>query len=176
MVVEMYRLEFARLMSPIGEITVIAGGRGVCRVLVGRRGLERRGEGLRKARVEGKEGSEALRAARELEGYFSGRSRGFSCRIDTSSGTEFQKRVWDELVKIPYGEVVTYGEIARRLGSPRAWRAVGGAVASNPLPIIVPCHRVIARGGGGKPSLGGYQYGSGVKSRLLEVEGVCLAP
>ena len=81
-------------------------------------------------------------------------------------GTPFQRRVWDALLEIPYGETTSYGEIARRIGQPQASRAVGLANGSNPLPIIIPCHRVIGSNG----SLTGYGGGLPIKQQLLALE------
>jgi methylated-DNA-[protein]-cysteine S-methyltransferase len=81
-------------------------------------------------------------------------------------GTPFQKRVWDELLKIPYGETTTYGELARRLGTPNAARAVGAANGRNPIPVIVPCHRVIGSNG----ALTGFGGGLPTKRKLLDLE------
>ena len=81
-------------------------------------------------------------------------------------GTEFQKRVWSELVRVPYGETVSYAELAKRAGSPGAARAVGRANATNPIAIVVPCHRVIGADG----SLTGYAYGVELKRGLLDLE------
>jgi O-6-methylguanine DNA methyltransferase len=83
-------------------------------------------------------------------------------------GTEFQKSVWEQLLAIPYGEVRTYGEIADRLGNSGAFRAVGAANGRNPIPIVVPCHRVIAA----NRTLGGFSAGLGLKRQLLHLEGV----
>ena len=82
-------------------------------------------------------------------------------------GTAFQLRVWNELLKIPYGSTVSYGEVARRIGNPRAGQAVGAAVGRNPVPIVVPCHRVIGQDG----SLVGFAGGLATKEKLLELEG-----
>ncbi len=81
-------------------------------------------------------------------------------------GTAFDHRVWDAVAAIPYGETVTYGEIARAIGSPNGARAVGTANGRNPIPIIIPCHRVVAAGG----KLGGYGGGLPLKRRLLDLE------
>ena len=81
-------------------------------------------------------------AIRQLRAYFRGQLEEFDIRL-APEGTEFQQRVWTELSKIPYGETVSYGELARRIGNPKASRAVGLANGSNPIPIIIPCHRVI---------------------------------
>ena len=114
-----------------------------------------------------KEGGEALRFARELEKYLSGKLLKFKTKLDISSGTEFQKKVWKKLLNVPYGEVVTYQELAKAVGRPKAARAVGNAVGKNPLPIVVPCHRVLASSG-----LGGYSCGINIKKDLLKIEGV----
>jgi len=82
-------------------------------------------------------------------------------------GTDFQRQVWSELTRIPYGETISYGEVARRVGRPSAPRAVGQANGRNPIPVIVPCHRVVASDG-----IGGYGGGLNVKRKLLAVEGV----
>jgi methylated-DNA-[protein]-cysteine S-methyltransferase len=87
--------------------------------------------------------------------------------LDLSSGTPFQISVWRALLKIPYGKVTTYGAIAKRVSNPQAARAVGNAVGANPIPIIVPCHRVVATNG-----LGGYSCGIEIKKSLLGTEGI----
>ncbi len=104
--------------------------------------------------------------AKELRAYFDGKAKRFRTRVDYSEGTKFQKRVWDYLMKIPYGKLVTYGEIAKKIGKPKAARAVGNAVGANPVPVIVPCHRVVATDG-----LGGYSCGVRIKKNLLKLEG-----
>jgi len=104
-------------------------------------------------------------AARQLSAYFAGELRQFDLPL-RPSGTPFQLTVWEALQQIPYGETVTYGELARSIGRPTAARAVGGANHLNPLPIVVPCHRVIGADG----TLTGYAGGLGAKSALLAVE------
>jgi methylated-DNA-[protein]-cysteine S-methyltransferase len=105
-------------------------------------------------------------AERQLTDYFDGTRTAFDLPL-ASEGTEFQKKVWAELGRIPYGETATYGDIARRLGyEPVISRAVGVANASNPLPIVVPCHRVIGSDG----KLTGYAGGIERKQALLELE------
>lgn len=103
---------------------------------------------------------------RELAAYFAGQLRRFTVPL-VLVGTTFQLLVWKALLEVPYGELVTYGELARAVGRPRAARAVGGAVGANPIPIIVPCHRVVAARG-----LGGFGPGLEWKRRLLALEGV----
>ncbi len=105
----------------------------------------------------------------ELREYFQRRLERFSTLIDWRFVPEsFKRQVLEVVSKIPYGQVFTYGEIAERLGNPKAVRAVGQALTANPIPIFVPCHRVIAAGG----KLGGYAAGAQLKRRLLELEGV----
>lgn len=90
--------------------------------------------------------------------------------LDLSRGTKFRLRVWDELRRIPRGDTCSYGEIAEELGKRRAARAVGGACGANPIPVLIPCHRVLAANG----SLGGFSGGLEWKRRLLAIEGVLL--
>ena len=104
-------------------------------------------------------------AVAQIEEYFAGERTSFDIAL-APHGTNFQQRVWDALCEIPYGETRSYGEIARQIGQPRAARAVGLANARNPIPIIVPCHRVI----GAKGSLTGYAGGLETKGALLDLE------
>jgi methylated-DNA-[protein]-cysteine S-methyltransferase len=104
-------------------------------------------------------------AARQLDEYFAGSRRTFSLDFELE-GTDFQRRVWLALAEIPYGETISYGELARAVGHPNAYRAVGSANGANPLAIILPCHRVIASDG----SLGGYGGGLATKQTLLDLE------
>jgi methylated-DNA-[protein]-cysteine S-methyltransferase len=109
----------------------------------------------------------AERAGRALAEYFAGSRRGFDdLALDLSGGTPFQQRVWRALCGVPFGTTLSYGELARRLGSPRAARAVGTANGRNPLAIVVPCHRIVGAGGG----LVGYSHGLERKRWLLEHE------
>ena len=105
-------------------------------------------------------------AAQELLAYFAGTLRVFSVPLDMQ-GTEFQLSVWNYLMRIPYGETRSYAQVAEAVGRPKAVRAVGAANGSNPVAIIVPCHRVIGSGG----KLTGYGGGLPLKKRLLELEG-----
>lgn len=106
-----------------------------------------------------------LQAEKELEEYFAGRRSHFSVPL-SMHGTAFQLRVWQALMQIPYGAVVSYGELARKLGKPQACRAVGMANHANPLPIFVPCHRVVGADG----KLTGYRGGLEIKRFLLNLE------
>ena len=105
------------------------------------------------------------KTALQLEEYFDGKRKEFDISIKLI-GTEFQKKVWNELLKIPYGETVSYKDIAINTGSPKACRAVGMANHNNPILIIVPCHRVINE----NKKLSGYALGLDLKRRLLELE------
>lgn len=101
----------------------------------------------------------------EIIEYLEGRLKGFTLPI-LLKGTEFQRRVWNELLNIPYGEIRTYKEIAEKINCPQGYRAVGNALNKNPIPIIVPCHRVIGANG----KLTGFAGGLELKSKLLELE------
>jgi methylated-DNA-[protein]-cysteine S-methyltransferase len=102
---------------------------------------------------------------RQLRAYFAGELEAFDLPL-APQGTPFQQKVWEELCKIPYGETTSYGELAKRIGNPNASRAVGLANGSNPIPIIIPCHRVIGSNG----KLTGYGGGLPIKEKLLALE------
>ncbi len=104
--------------------------------------------------------------AAQLEEYFAGERTEFDVTMELD-GTPFQREVWAELSRIPYGETISYGELARRVGRPKGPRAVGQANGRNPIPVIVPCHRVLASDG-----IGGYGGGLKIKRALLALEGV----
>jgi len=106
-------------------------------------------------------------AARQLDEYFAGQRRAFDVPLDLSPLRPFQQRVLQTLLQVPYGDVVTYGELARLAGCPGAARAVGGAMRGNPLPILIPCHRVLPSAGG----LGGFGGRPELKRQLLDLEG-----
>ena len=107
---------------------------------------------------------------RQLEEYFKGDRRSFELTLDWSRMQGFRRRLLKATARIPYGQLTTYKQIAGRAGSPRGSRAAGGALGSNPIPIVVPCHRVVASGGG----LGGYTGGLDKKRFLLSLEGVSM--
>ena len=118
-------------------------------------------------RPAGRRDAQRCKDARaQLVEYFAGKRREFDLEL-APYGTAFQLRVWRALRDIPYGAVRNYGDVARAIGQPGAARAVGGAVGSNPLPIVIPCHRVIASDG----TIGGYSGGLAIKHRLLALEG-----
>jgi len=144
------------ISTPLGPLQITGSASGIERIAF-----------VRKSVPSGTVPSCARTCARQLKEYFGGKGRGFSGLKLHLAGTAFQRKVWEELKRIPFGKTVTYGDLARRIGHPRAAQAVGSAVRKNPLLIIVPCHRVIpARGGAGK-----YAGGERRKRKLLELEG-----
>lgn len=164
---------YARMDAPVGPIWVAATETGIC--LVGLGAAQPDAFFARLARVFGpepprKDPRQLAAALAQLREYFSRIRREFDLPLDLR-GTEFQRAVWAEVARIPYGATTTYGEIARRVQHPRAARAVGGAVGANPLPIIVPCHRVL----GARGTLVGYGGGLETKAALLRLEGVLLS-
>jgi O-6-methylguanine DNA methyltransferase len=102
---------------------------------------------------------------RQLKKYLKGELKNFDCPLDMR-GTSFEKKVWAALKRIPYGRTRSYKDIAKSIGHPKAFRAVGNANGRNPIPLIIPCHRVIESNGG----LGGFGHGLKVKARLLNLE------
>lgn len=150
------RISQAYYQSPMGTIAVEADGGAV----VSLRFVEET-DGLADSQID-----EFSKVFRWLDVYFSGREPSSMLPVRLQ-GTSFQQKVWQELLTIPYGQTVTYGELARRVGC-RSARAVGGAVGRNPVAIIVPCHRVVGADG----SLTGYAYGLDRKCRLLQMEGI----
>ncbi len=104
--------------------------------------------------------------AEQLKEYFQGKRRIFDLKLDWEGKSKFNQQVWRELLKIPYGHTTSYSKIAERLNNPKAVRAVGLANKNNPIAIIVPCHRVVAKNG----NLQGYFYGLEMKRKLLELE------
>ena len=139
--------------SPIGLLTIVGTNEAITSIRFGEVGYAFNPSPL------------LLRAVSELREYFDGKRREFDLPL-APEGTDFQKRVWEELCKIPYGETSSYGEIAAALGNTRAARAVGLANNKNPIPIIVPCHRVIGADG----ALVGYAGGVEAKDFLLKLE------
>ena len=107
------------------------------------------------------------KASKQLEEYFQGTRKKFDLPMSFLFGTPFQQKVWQVIAAIPFGEVITYTELAKAAGRPKAIRAAASACGKNPLPIIIPCHRVL-----GKSGLGGYTGGLHIKRYLLEKEGI----
>lgn len=153
-------MRFTTIDSPVGKLRLVADNEGL-------RELEFR-EGRPPTPV-GEDWVEDPRAlapvVRQLEEYFAGRRKVFDLDL-APQGTDFQRRVWERLLEIPYGETISYGTLARRVGNPNASRAVGLANGRNPIAIIIPCHRVIGSNG----TLTGYGGGLPIKQKLLELE------
>jgi AraC family transcriptional regulator of adaptative response/methylated-DNA-[protein]-cysteine methyltransferase len=157
-----------RIATPIGPMTIGATDEAVVLVDFAERAMmPAQLSAVRRRFGPTFEGESRLldRTERQLGEYFAGARRAFHLPIDLP-GSSFQERVWAELQRIPYGETVAYRQLAERVGAPGAPRAVGRANGSNRLAIIVPCHRVIAAGGG----LGGYGGGLTAKRHLLDLE------
>ena len=156
------------LESPIGRLRVAATSGGIVLIALPRSG----GTGFRgwlERMLPDAEPVERLPtlevACRELQQYFAGRRQEFTVPLDLR-GTAFQLSVWRAIAEVPYGETRSYAELARRVKRPSAYRAVGAANGANPVPVIIPCHRVIASDG----KLGGYGGGLETKRRLLAFE------
>ena len=144
------------LDSPIGEFSVATDGEAVCGAHFGR-----------VASATDEPGDEVARlAVAELRAYFAGELTGFTVPVVAPRGSEFERAVWREMTRIPYGETKTYGEVAKAVGDPGAARAVGVACNRNPIPVIVPCHRIVGAGG----KLVGFGGGLPRKVTLLELE------
>ncbi len=156
------------LDSAVGPLWVAVGPAGVAAIHFGREPGEAELRRLVRAFGPGivPDARRTTRVFRELDQYFAGRRRSFEVAFDLRGLTPFQLRVLRATSRLPYGQVATYAEVARRAGNDRASRATGAAVGANPIPIVVPCHRVIASDG----TLGGYGGGLHVKRRLLLLE------
>ena len=152
-----------RVDSPIGRLEVTSDGESITSLSIERAGaLPLEGVPERSTPV-------LERAVEQLREYFAGTRTDFDLPVSLA-GTEFQKAVWNELVELPFGGVVSYGELGNATGRATAGRAVGGAVGANPIPIIVPCHRVLASDG----RITGYSGGNGIPTKvwLLDHEGI----
>ena len=155
--------------SPVGELLVAVTDHGLCRIAY------RPDDALDE--LVGDFGARVLRVPRrlepirrELDEYFAGTRREFDLELDLTPVGGFNRQALDELARVPYGQVTTYGALAARIGRPNSARAVGGAMNRNPIPIVLPCHRVVGAGG----SLVGYAGGLDRKETLLRLEGALL--
>jgi methylated-DNA-[protein]-cysteine S-methyltransferase len=157
--------------SPVGPLLVAATGRGLARIYFDpdpEHHLDRLAKtfGPRILRAT----SSVDPAARQLDEYFAGDRSAFELDVDLRGAAPFAQHVLDELARVPYGQTTTYGTLAARVGAPRAARAVGTVMNRNPIPIVLPCHRVVGANG----SLTGYGGGLHVKEHLLRLEGALL--
>ena len=149
------------MSSPVGKLTLVASSKGLVAIDV---------RNNAKQFVTTKDASARailIKTKKQLEQYFAGKRTSFDVALDLV-GTEFQVRAWRALCRIPFGKTISYGQQASNIKNPKAFRAVGSANGKNPIPIIVPCHRVVASDG----SLGGYSLGLKMKKQLLALEGV----
>jgi methylated-DNA-[protein]-cysteine S-methyltransferase len=157
--------------SPVGPLLVAATERGLCRIWF-RPDVEQQLEDL--ARTFGprvlRSGATVDDAHRQLDEYFDGRRESFELAVDLEKAAPFARSVLTQLALVPYGQTTTYGTLAARVGAPRAARAVGTVMNRNPLPIVLPCHRVVGSNG----SLTGYAGGWEMKEQLLRLEGALL--
>jgi methylated-DNA-[protein]-cysteine S-methyltransferase len=148
------------ISSPLGNLLLVADDRGLIMINF----LD--AKGAKKPPPDSTESAAPFKeAASQFRAYFRGELKKFTLPL-SPQGTEFQLSVWKELRRIPYGKTISYRELAQRVGRPTAWRAVGAANRCNPLPIIVPCHRVIGSNG----QLTGYYGGTHLKEYLLKIE------
>jgi methylated-DNA-[protein]-cysteine S-methyltransferase len=154
-------MNFSYLETPIGTLLIAGDEQGIHRIEFPENGKARRPEAGWQESMRGP----VAEAVRQLREYFAGRRSEFDLPL-TPRGTEFQKNVWNRLQEIPYGETISYGELAKRVGNPKASRAVGAANGSNPIPIVIPCHRVIGSNG----KLTGFGGGLPTKEALLALE------
>lgn len=154
-------MNYAYLDTPIGTLLIVGDAAAVHRITFPQRGRPAKPEPEWQESQRGPVGE----AARQLREYFAGKRADFDLPL-SPAGTAFQRSVWLQLQEIPYGETISYGELARRVGNPKASRAVGSVNGANPLPIVIPCHRVIA----GDGTLGGFGGGLPTKQTLLALE------
>ena len=161
-------IQWGEMDSPLGTLFAAVNQRGLCSLDFGRQEAEFLGRFDPRARLE-KNPNAVHRVLAQLSEYFAGNRSSFNLPVDISQLTPFQRSVLDVTSRIAPGQVWTYHRIAEELGRPRSSRPVGQALAHNPIPIVIPCHRVIASDG----SLGGYSGGSGLKAKrwLLRLEG-----
>ena len=154
-------VNYAYLETPVGTLLVAGDKTAVRRIYFPKRGKAMQPEPGWTASANGPVGA----ALRQLSEYFAGRRTDFDLSL-APAGTAFQRAVWQRLREIPYAQTISYGELARRVGNPKAARAVGSANGANPLPIVIPCHRVIA----GDGTVGGFGGGLPTKQILLALE------
>jgi methylated-DNA-[protein]-cysteine S-methyltransferase len=148
--------------SPVGDLKLIAADQGLAAIRWNNNRPKRNPSGTL---VEDDNHPILLETERQLNEYFQGKRKSFSLKLQLI-GTKFQINVWHALLTIPFGETRSYGQLARQLGNPSAMRAVGAANGRNPIPIVVPCHRVIGASG----DLVGFGGGLQMKAQLLELE------
>ncbi len=148
------------IASPVGKLRLVASEKGLVAIDV-------RNHTKQETTIDASAQAILIKTKKQLEQYFAGTRTSFDVALDLV-GTEFQVQAWRALGRIPFGKTISYGQQAKNMKKPKAFRAVGSANGMNPVPIIVPCHRVVASDG----SLGGYSLGLKMKKQLLAIEGV----
>ncbi|MGW2636082.1 methylated-DNA--[protein]-cysteine S-methyltransferase [Streptomyces sp. NPDC001348] len=172
------RVVWAVVGTDIGPLLLVATGEGLVNVVfhasdaVRDRALERLAGRLGTEPVEAPGSPLLAEAIRQVRAYFAGERHDFELPLDWALTSGFNRQVLRELAAVPYGTVVGYGDLAGRVGQPGAAQAVGAAMGANPLPVVVPCHRVVASDGG----IGGFGGGLETKRKLLALEGVLPQP
>jgi methylated-DNA-[protein]-cysteine S-methyltransferase len=163
------KLYYTTFKSPIGEILVTRSDKGVNLVAFPRSKWQRFLVALKAAEDVDvtKDDRRFSSLEKQLKSYFAGKKVKFREPLDLTGGTAFQRRVWKAMLRIPSGQTKSYGWLARQVGGKDKARSVGTACGANPVPIIIPCHRIIRENG----ELGGYGGGVGVKRKLLKIEG-----
>ena len=160
-------LIYTMFRTPLGWTGVAATPAGICRVVLSLPGEPGFLKILRTLHPSPKRSGDKLASVKEeFHLYFQGMLKQFSCKLDLTSGTRFQQQVWRKLMTIPFGKTRSYQWVARSINRPKAFRAAGNANGRNPVPVIVPCHRVIRQNG----SLGGFTGGTHLKQFLLDLE------
>ena len=148
---------YSTLKSAFGTFTLIASDEGICTIQLG----------SAPQHFTAQRDDEALRPYCEaLQAYLDGQTQLLALPLDIQAGTPLQRTVWNELRRIAFGSTISYSELARRCGKPNAVRAIASACGKNPLPLLIPCHRVLAKDG----SLGGFSLGLALKKQLLALE------
>lgn len=166
------KIYYYKFSSPIGNIFVASTTRGICLVDLmndSEHNFEKKIES-RFHIIPVKDRSIFTEVEGAFKGFFDGTLKDFDLTLDLRQGTSFQKKIWLKVKEIPYGQIRSYKWVATEIGNPKAYRAVGNANGKNPIPIIIPCHRVICESGG----LGGYKPGTELKKKLLRLEGVTI--
>ena len=160
-------LSYTIFKSPIGKIGVAVTPNGICRVALS---IKKEWEFIQKLKSlhpsPKKQPDQLLAIEKEFHLYFKKKLKSFTFPLDLTQGTPFQRSIWEKLISIPYGETRNYQWIAVEIDKPKAFRAVGNANGKNPIPLIIPCHRVIQKNG----SLGGFTGGNHLKKYLLDLE------
>lgn len=160
------KIFYSVIPSPLGLIGIASTSKGLCRIKLQVASQSAFYDELIAEHHTLPEIKETQNLKKQFDLYFAGKLREFTCPLDLEQGTPFQKKVWRKLISIPYGTTRSYEWLAKSIGNANACRAVGNANGQNPIPIIIPCHRIVRKNG----DLGGYAGGSQIKQSLLNLE------